>query len=612
MTTAVPDARDAERATALRLRAARDRLIDLLFRPLGLGETYPLQDVDLRGEHLMVTYGSPAAIPIDPGQLDVDYRPALDGSGIGDWMSGTGGKTTLVTPPVTDDVTFEIHARKRASGRQAVLRETAEVEVGLDAGLPARILDAQLLEPWLDPAPDDAPRIVDHGAAVTVAVDHSQDGVDYQLVLAPESGPVVPLSAEVTGPGERATIQLTTDRPMTEDVVLQVRARKRVGAGELEEALLNVRLQLAVRADPGLAAVLEAPVVDHGAAAAVLIADSQTSVRYRLYTRVLRDRDVIYGPDPAGVELLRVPVAGVGDVRVPAPPHAHPWRPPEGFTAAGPGAVGSGGPLPLPLPGLNGDRLVVVQAAKSHGATTGTVSSEVRLAAAALVLVRPDPAPPLVLEVDVDAGGLTGPVRAWGGQPGVFYYFRGDGEEVPPAYFHQRDDRDPRFDKGVGQLRIGVDFVPARDPDARDLALFDGAGAGAAARTPPPEVDLGARPFGTVLRARAVRARTRLDTELSHGAEVPAPPVIELERAEIAAGESARILVRASLPEERYRLFVDGRPLAPAQPGDGGDLAFDSEPLAVDTTFHLHVDRPADPGPAVVRRITLHVRVTAG
>ncbi len=53
--------------TQILLRAARDRVIDLL----GLGETYPLQDTAVSADRLTVAFDTSAKINIFPGQTDV-------------------------------------------------------------------------------------------------------------------------------------------------------------------------------------------------------------------------------------------------------------------------------------------------------------------------------------------------------------------------------------------------------------------------------------------------------------------------------------------------------------------------------------------------------------
>src|SRR5271169_866023 len=96
-------------AAQVALRAARDRLIDLL----GIGETYPLQDVAVSADRLTVAITTPAKIIISPGQSDVSYtlRDHAEKT-VSAESQGTGGETVLITPAITEDQTFRIFASK--------------------------------------------------------------------------------------------------------------------------------------------------------------------------------------------------------------------------------------------------------------------------------------------------------------------------------------------------------------------------------------------------------------------------------------------------------------------------------------------------------------------
>ena len=153
--------------TQILLRAARDRVVDLL----GLGETYPLQDVPVSADRLTVAVNMTAKISINPGQSDVSYtlRDRNDNTVSID-TPGTGAETILVTPAIKEDQTFRIFASKIdafASGikRQDYLTNVAEVKVGLDTTLNA-FIDAPLLNPQTDSGASSDPRIVDYGSNV--------------------------------------------------------------------------------------------------------------------------------------------------------------------------------------------------------------------------------------------------------------------------------------------------------------------------------------------------------------------------------------------------------------------------------------------------------------
>jgi hypothetical protein len=593
-------------------------VIDLL----GLGETYPLQDVAVKDERLKVPFDTTAKIPIDPAQPDVEYQlHDRDQEPVPGTIPqvGTGGEILLETPPIAEDVTYMILASKLRwqgieghPGREAYLHQEATVKVGLDLSLDARIL-AGLLDPLIENPADTDPRIVDHGAEVEVQVDKSQEGVDYCLLHLVDGVEEV-LSQEVRG--TRHDIVLCTV-PMPEDTEIRIRATKTFDPSEdrdPEIGLLEVVLPLKVRADPGLEVGIEpSPVIAFAESPQVVIAATQVSASYQVYLRELADRDFLYGgePPPGGGEVLTVAVAGEEDVRVPRPPRAHAWQVPDGFAAAGEAEPGNGAELRLALPPLTNDSVVIVAARKEHAVSeepgAGTISSALQLMQAGLVLVRPDPAIGLALLVPVTGSGLSGTVEVAGGQPGVFYFFRvgPDGAELGlPAYFHQLDESDPEQNKGLDQLRIGVDLVVTRD------------GAGppadpARAHPPAPQVAIGSLPLEPApdLHVRALKARTRVGVPLSRSAQIPALPEIGLEQESVPPGTGARIVITDSRVGERYQPFRDGEPVSDARDGNGEDLVFESDPINQETTFEVHVTRPDDPGLVVTRTVELTVGV---
>ena len=593
-------------STHVQVRAARDRLIDLL----GFGQTHPLQDLSVRDEKLKVPFGDPAKVPIDASQADVRYQlrdkdatedeetVPCDGG-----QPGTGGTLELTTPPIDEDVTFKIFACKPHSGRWAWLDQTATVKVGLDTALAARILHAPLLDPRIEDPVDTDPRIVDFGTSVTVQVDDAQEGVDYRLVriLADESQETVSVE-DVLGLGPDQVIELTT-RPMNADLEIRISAIKTFDPAlglPPEEAILDIALPLAVRADTSLTVAIEpAPIRTFGADATTVIAATQPSASYQLYLRTLSDRDFVY-IDP-GAETLEVPVAGEPTVHV-TPPQLLGDGTPAGFAAHGEPQQGDGGELRLTTPALADDSVVIVRANKVHAAGG---ESSVWLAQAVVALVEPDPDRNLALELPVAASTTTGRVLVTGGQPGVFYHFRRGqtgAERDPPAYFHQLDADDPEQNKGIDQLRIAGDFVLVRDPLPGTIS--DG-------RPPPPLLELGSLPLDIALHLRAVKARTRVSVPLNRTAEIPTPPDIHFEEEVIEPGNEARMLVIASRVGEKYQPFLAGEPLKLARHGNGGDLVFLTGPLDQDTTFDMHVMRPEGPGLSVTRVFRLTVRVLA-
>src|SRR3954463_3147486 len=108
---------------SLRLRDARDRVIDLL----GLGETWPLRDLPVPDERLTVPFDALARITLAFSQAGTAYGfRDKAGQPQGAEQPGTGGPLPLDTPPIREDITFTIHARK-PTGREADLFAPAVV-----------------------------------------------------------------------------------------------------------------------------------------------------------------------------------------------------------------------------------------------------------------------------------------------------------------------------------------------------------------------------------------------------------------------------------------------------------------------------------------------------
>ncbi len=119
--------------TVLRLRAARDRVIDLL----GLGETYPIRDLPVPNDRLRVAFNATATIRVEVSEKQLSYGLRdKDGHPAGNATIGTGDTLALATPAIRDDITYTVHARTPA-GREADLFATGNVKVGLDLTIAA-------------------------------------------------------------------------------------------------------------------------------------------------------------------------------------------------------------------------------------------------------------------------------------------------------------------------------------------------------------------------------------------------------------------------------------------------------------------------------------------
>lgn len=475
---------------AIDVRAARDRVLDLL----QLGETYPLPDVlvytPIPGGK--VSKGSTGTIHIDPAQEDVLYELYVGDEPVSPATSlaGQGRLAVLVTPALKEDTTFRIRATKRAfaARRRVFLWQSVRFKIGINIDLPV-----SLIEP-----------VLSYGGSARVLIQTSQPGVTYELI---DDSKAVISVAPVSGDTHDLTLQT---RALREDTRLWLRATRRyvTDAGtDVEEATFATPFTVGVRANPALAvSVVEGTIVEHASKPTLRIAGSQASVTYRAYVYPLPESS-FYPVAPAGLDVMSIPVPGRGSVYV---QRLAAQDPPQVASTLQLRATqaGNGADLLLSLGRMEDDCLVIVHAEKSH-ATQPAQASIVQLASGVAALVRPIAADslPLTLTVTKNSDGVSGTLNVQGGQPGVFYHFRRTGETQElgrPAYFHRRDESDRDINKGIGLLRIELDFVVTRatspgTADPSDLAH---------SYPLAPVVDLASLPTDGKLVVMAEKART--------------------------------------------------------------------------------------------------------
>ena len=626
----------------LALRSARNRLIDLL----GLGDTCPLTDLTVAdgspGGPIKVAFGRSARISVDASEAGMRYalrgpggRALTDGNGVelaAITVDGNSGRVLLETPAITDDSHFRIQVSKLPAGpglpalpAQAplLLTQGVSVKVGLDTQLLIDLPGLPLLDATLsNPQPGDV-RVADFGARVRVQVHASQEGVAYALGLdgAAQADRVI---------GNLGTIDLLS-APLAADATLSVQATKTFtggggGGGAQDQQWLAARLRVAVKADTALQARPQPGwVIDGGLALAALrLPGSQAGVAYRLYARRVRDaewqRDVLpgsavpllrAGPDPANGLAVGLPVRPDGWLP------ADGWHTPDGFVAIGDAPLaGTGADLDLPLGAPADDAVYLVQAIKAHRAGETTINTEVGLAPAVLVLVRPSATPPLQLALVQGLAASAPPeLQVAGGQPGVYYHFTAlpDGPALPqPAYQHQADERDAARNKGLGQLAIGIDLALARGRVAATEPPPAAAVALSLQPVPTPRLALSpgsgqpALAADAVLGVRARRAMTGLDTPLARTVQLQALPSARIQPARVAPGASAQVQVANSQAGDLHQLQVQGQALADPVPGTGAVLLLDTGRLVADTVFELVISA-AQPGTGlpIQRRLAL-------
>ncbi|HEX8115079.1 MAG TPA: hypothetical protein VF516_45435 [Kofleriaceae bacterium] len=511
------------------VRATRDRVIDLL----GLGETYPLQDVAVEQDQLTVSFQQPTSFGIEPIQRDVRYELYDDDHHPVDppcWLDGsrddTRDDTRLPGPIVTADRTFRIHAVKLATGHDDFLAQTASVKVGLNTQLRAYLPDLPRLSDDAGDPMDSDPRIADHGASVRVIVEGTQAEASYQLVYAGPDGTEI-ITAPVPSTG--GALALVT-RPVEEDTRIRIRATRM--SGPPDTALLAPVLPLAVRADPLRPVAIDGGAIVDPAAATLVIGASQASVLYTAHVRTLRDHDFVDGAPPGeSVFTVAVPAAldaPAHDVQVRMPALPVPWQvvqddfSPRGATT--PGSI-SGGEIRILLGALGEDSVLVIQAHKDHFAADAgpqpvrSGRSDVQLTTPLVALARPDAAPALTFTLQPSDEGAGSALLVSGGQRGVFYHLRAtaSGPELGlPAYVHRLDDDDPEQNRGIGQLAIQYDLALARASASAVLPSPE------LVRPPDPLVDVAPVP-GAAIDVHAVASRTGIPWPASRTVPVVRP-----------------------------------------------------------------------------------------
>ena len=429
-------------AARIAARAARDRLIDLM----GLGTPYPLRDL-IVDYPPMVAQDESADIKIVGGQTGVAYELRdEDGNPLGNVSPSTPVKVsgdssinvTLTTPPVTMDISYTILATREAdAGGKALptpletyLSQTVSIKVGINTRLLPRFATSGSQQV-----------VIDYNEPVTVSIDTpplTQAGISYQLVLDADQKETT-LSDPVQGNPAKG-VQLTSSAGFKEDTNLRIKAYRTTDPKV--PAYLDPTLSVKVRPNPAVAVSVNPAIIDYGKPVTLTLADSQASVDYQLFTRQLVPAD--YGSQVTGDPSTLVGRITNRDGLAPA----------GSFTDAA-------GQRSITIASMAEDTLLIVVATKKDNR-----ESRLPLTQAAVVLVRPNPAPQVgVLQSPVDANAI-GTVTVTGTQKGVSYQLLLDGKPINPPGYHYED-------RGVGTSRIEIDFVvEAPDGSAANLALW--------------------------------------------------------------------------------------------------------------------------------------------
>ncbi len=600
------------------IRSARNRIIDLL----GIGDTYPLTDLNIVADQLKVTFGGIAKIPIEHAQAGFKYQLCdPSGQSLGDAFQKVGNDARLVidSPEVNKDVTYRIqvtkvnkdaigHTTLAAQTGPRYLDEDAPVKVGIDSTLAVSFKGSLplLFATILDPIHSD-PRIVPYGTSVKIQVAKTQASVEYSLQL---NG----IDQKLGIYGNLGVIVLQAPA-MHEDSVIKVLATKHFDNHENradETTLLDASLYLKVMANPELGvSIVPSAIIAYQGDTEITVSASQKSTQYRAYMRKIADTDFVRGPTDA--EVLTVSVNETTDVQVQQPTFCAPWEPPKDYQLLSEECIpGTDADIQFKLQAMADDSLVIIEAIKEHQLNINDPDSEIirstiGLIQAAAVLVQPDPARELTLRIPISDANSGDCLKVSGGQPGVFYRFHllPDGPEFPlPAYFHQRDGQQITHNKGVDQLGVEIDFVIADDADT------DASGQNLAS-TPPPWPILDISPFATnsEFLIRAYKAQTSVEVPMAAPALIAAVPAIHAEASVIDYSSPATILIPASHKLDRYQFTRIGTSESEILNGSGKELRFVSQELNTDAIFEAVVTRREHNGLHIERVLPIPVFV---
>lgn len=403
--------------------------------------------------------------------------------------------------------------------------------------------------------------------------------------------------------------RLLTSQPVSDDIDLRIRATKTFDFSEArptQTTLLNLVLPLKVRADTTLKVSSTENILDFNTKTNIVVSNTQSNAFYQLFVQPIPDEDFVHKAD-INIPLLTIsPGAGEPEVRVAVPGTGGGEVLPGGFTAVSEAVAGNGKDLVLDTGPLTADSLFLVQVRKDHSGSV-VISSFVQLPQLAGLLIRPDPAPGLRLRIAIVGSQTSGPLEVFNGQPGVFYYFQRDLDQTNlglPAYFYKSDKKSQGLYRGVGQLRIEVDFVVARShPFSVSV--------GGIAQLPPetPQLETGLLDTDTTLSVTAVKALTGVATPLKDKAQIRSGPDVSLVAGSIPAGTKAQIQIKGSRKNENYRLQTDDISHGDFISGTGKDLTLETMPLQQDNTVQLLIQQ-TDSSIIVERMFSFTVTVT--
>lgn len=388
------------------------------------------------------------------------------------------------------DEFHEQHTEWRRRRREHLASKLG-ISLGLDPRRRATFLDLPLVPGYLAVTGDE-PVLIEFGQTVRIQIDGTQEGgATYSMIRYADKAVVS--VAPLEGNGKSIVLQSI---PLYEDAVIRIPVERMFDDGILLDAVRPVK----VRANAAVAVEVVGTFPDPAHTPSVTIHASQASVRYRVYARRLTDADFFQEPAEGMVSIV---VPAIQDIssgetfHFAAPPTSKTWEH-EGYVAISNDVPGTNGDLTIALQGITEDYVAILRAHKDHGATPSD-ATDIQITQTVVLLSRPGSAPNLEL-TQVDGNSIA----VKGGEPGVLYYLLDPVTHAllgRPAYFHRHEDTNAALNRGVGQSRLGRDFVVPRGPIpiGADRAL---------AAPADPVVVVSAIPSSHTVEVLAIRART--------------------------------------------------------------------------------------------------------
>ena len=462
---------------SLPYKGARNRLIDLLHineeeeTAFTLGLTPPLTDIPFAAATSRVAFQQEATIVLSYSEPQVIYRlfardTASSGndsaSPIGEDMVGTGGPLRFMSNPMTEDLDFIIGARKQVKEQEitSFLRGTSRVVVGVDVDIPVQLVREE----------------INYQERAQVVLPVSQAGVTYAIYSTTNTR----LSPDVIG--NEGQIILTTHNSamgrLREDTRLVVRAKRADTGGGLGQAL-TIQPIIRVRANPSLQLVDRAAIVDFNGNGTLRIQNTQSSVRYRLFSRPLDSLEFWQNrsatPSSPTVSIA-IPIPGNFPPSLPSQPQVIVSQPdpisdgliPDYYQAASNPLQGNGGTLSIPTNNFQADSVLLILAEKNGH------DQAVVLESAFFVLTRPRVDIRIQARPNPVPAGSTTNIELQSPEEGVKYFILAPDNTFSQVYAYQPQaqgviEGNP-VQNTIGRLKVGVDFFTG-PPPASPLSL---------------------------------------------------------------------------------------------------------------------------------------------